>query len=80
MRVLVSKDTPELRSKFRAVRDKWLQITDSYMLPDRGLSEEQYDVLIMYRQALRDAPVDGLPATSWTLPEKPPFILETVIP
>lgn len=40
----------------RPYRDSQLQETDAWMASDRGLTQEQTDELLAYRQALRDFP------------------------
>lgn len=40
----------------RPERDGLLQLTDAWMASDRGLTQEQTDELLAYRQALRDFP------------------------
>lgn len=40
----------------RSTRNRALIETDSWMASDRGLSQEQIDELLTYRQALRDFP------------------------
>ena len=75
MDLILSKDKPALRNAFRAKRDEWLRATDQYVLPDRGLSETEYEQIINFRQALRDAPDENVSATEWVLPPAPAFIM-----
>lgn len=77
--IKISKDIPPFRAEFRRKRDALLLASDSYMLPDRGLSEDEVAELILYRQALRDAPRDDLKATEWVIPPAPLW-LRNVIP
>ena len=43
-------------SQLRGWRNRQLAETDSWMLPDRNLNDEQLTELETYRQALRDLP------------------------
>lgn len=43
-------------SNLRNDRDAYLRQTDPWMASDRGLTQEQIDELLAYRQALRDFP------------------------
>ena len=43
-------------SNLRSERDLYLKQTDPWMASDRGLTQEQTDELLAYRQALRDFP------------------------
>lgn len=74
MDLILSKDTPQLRRAFREKRDRWLVASDQYVLPDRGITEEEYEQIIGFRQALREAPDELVNATLWVLPVPPPFI------
>lgn len=74
MIIKATKDTPQLRQKFRDKRDRLLQATDSYLLPDRNLTEEQTEQLYLYRQILRDCPNDSTTADKWVLPVPPTFL------
>jgi hypothetical protein len=52
----------------RPERDELLQLTDSWMASDRGLTQEQTDELLAYRQALRDFPATvNVEAIVWPL-------------
>lgn len=52
----------------RLERDRLLLESDKYMLPDFPITEEQRELMKIYRQALRDAP------QTMNLPVKPDFI------
>ena len=53
-------------SNIRSERNGYLQQTDSWMATDRGLTQEQTDELLAYRQALRDFPATvDLEAIVW---------------
>jgi hypothetical protein len=53
-------------SNLRADRDEYLRQTDPWMANDRGLTQEQTDELLAYRQALRDFPATvDLEAIVW---------------
>jgi hypothetical protein len=80
MRLIVTKDTLPLRSKFREKRDAWLDITDIYMLADNyaALTSDEQQQLLIYREALRDAPNPEISAVFWILPPKPSFITEEI--
>lgn len=43
-------------SNIRSDRDAYLRQTDPWIASDRGLTQEQIDELLAYRQALRDFP------------------------
>ena len=43
-------------NNLRVTRNKALIETDAWMASDRGLTQEQTDELLAYRQALRDLP------------------------
>ena len=65
-------------SQLRGWRNRQLAETDSWMLPDRNLNDEQLTELETYRQALRDVPNNNTPAfdenediTGVTWPTKP---------
>lgn len=77
MLIRATKDTPQLRQKFRQKRNRLLQATDSLLLPDRNFTEEQINQTYLYRQALRDSTSDTVTADKWTLPVPPPFLQQT---
>lgn len=74
MLIVASKDTPAVRAAFRALRDRVLTFSDAYMMPDRGFTEDQIAEITTWRQALRDATLNGAPANEWTLPTPPDFV------
>ena len=45
----------------RLSRNRVLMETDAWMFTDRGLTQEQIDELLAYRQALRDMPAEVNP-------------------
>lgn len=65
----------DLRLKYlRFDRNDLLKETDAWMATDRGLSQEQIDELLAYRQALRDMPSTVNPQNIvW--PEKPVWMV-----
>ena len=57
--------------RMRKHRDRLLAESDWTQLPDNGLSVEQRAAWATYRQALRDAPANWVPAETWDAPEPP---------
>lgn len=74
MRIIASKDTLQARQEFRAKRNALLAATDAWMLPDRGLTEDQQAELLSYRQSLRDCCVVGSGLHTWALPTAPAWM------
>lgn len=74
---LLPKDFWELEAKQRKLadirqeRDNRLAASDAYMLPDRGLSEVEFNAWTAYRAALRDITKSDLDNLTWPIvPQK----------
>ena len=74
----VKEQTPEPDYYTNAIkiRNKYLQLTDKYVLPDFPLSEDLKAAIVSYRQQLRDLPEQvGFP-NNIVWPEQPFDILK----
>lgn len=63
-------------TKARNLRNKYLTITDKYVLPDFPLSDELRSAIIAYRQQLRDLPDQAGFPDNIVWPEQPFDILK----
>ncbi len=63
----------KLKDSIREERNKLLDDTDRFLVPDRPATEEQREELIVYRQALRNLP-ETISLENPDFPVKPDFI------
>lgn len=73
--ISLNKRTSAAWAALRERRDKYLAITDSYMLPDR-CTEVQHGEVVTYRAALRDLPDSTISPALANWPQPPAFIKE----
>jgi len=66
---------PDIGSEAIKRRNKYLQLTDKYVLPDFPLSEDLKSAIITYRQLLRDLPNQSGFPNNIVWPEQPFDIL-----
>ena len=62
-----------LKESIKPERNKLLELTDRFLVPDRPVTEEQREELIVYRQALRNLP-ETISLENPDFPVKPDFI------
>lgn len=73
----LNKRQPHHWEPIRKKRNKILEITDTYMMPDR-LTDSQYSELLEYRNKLRNLTEQTQVATLVEWPVKPTFIKENL--
>jgi|DEB0MinimDraft_6_1074348.scaffolds.fasta_scaffold33437_3 hypothetical protein len=69
--VITSFPSPDAEANMRAQRDRFLADSDWTQMPDSPLTVEQRQAWADYRQALRDAPANWVPASTWDAPDPP---------
>lgn len=73
MTITLNKRQPHHWEPIRAERNRLLDITDKYVVPDRGTQEDR-DAVTVYRQALRDI-TNGVEAASRVVWPEPPYCI-----
>jgi len=67
---------PDYAANAIKIRNKYLQLTDKYVLPDFPLSEDLKAAIVSYRQQLRDLPEQAGFPNNIVWPEQPFDILK----
>jgi hypothetical protein len=67
---------PDYYANAIKIRNKYLQLTDKYVLPDFPLSDELKTAIVSYRQQLRDLPNQSGFPNNIVWPEQPFDILK----
>jgi len=63
--------TDDYVANMRRQRDLFLAASDWTQMPDSPLTDEQRAAWAAYRQQLRDAPANWVPAETWDAPDPP---------
>jgi hypothetical protein len=74
--VYEKRQGPDISSEAIKRRNKYLQLTDKYVLPDFPLSDESKAAIVSYRQQLRDLPDQSGFPNNIVWPEQPFDILK----
>jgi hypothetical protein len=72
--IYIPTDQPtssEYESGMRHDRNRLLAESDWTQMPDSPLTDDQRAAWATYRQALRDAPANWVPAETWDAPDPP---------
>jgi len=68
---IFGEESEQLMAGMRWHRDQFLAASDWTQMPDSPLTDEQRAAWAVYRQALRDAPANWVPAETWDAPDPP---------